>query len=103
MVASHNGHVEVVDKLIQHGARVDLKDNVCVIITYVNHHLILLTGRVACSDVCISEWAHFSVGKAATTWSKSGLTNTGIYYVAMVTTGLTPLYIHLSKIQHSIL
>ena len=27
---------------------------------------------------------------------------TCIYYVAMVTTGLTPLYIHLSKIQHSI-
>ena len=25
-----------------------------------------------------------------------------IYHVAMVTTGLTPLYIHLSKIQHSI-
>ena len=25
-----------------------------------------------------------------------------IYYVAMVTMGLTPLYIHLSKIQHSI-
>ena len=25
-----------------------------------------------------------------------------IYYVAMVTTGLTPLYIHLSKIQHTI-
>ena len=25
-----------------------------------------------------------------------------IYYVAMVTTGLTPLYTHLSKIQHSI-
>ena len=25
-----------------------------------------------------------------------------IYYVAMVTTGLTPLYIHLIKIQHSI-
>ena len=25
-----------------------------------------------------------------------------IYHVAMVTTGLTPLYIHLSKIQHSV-
>ena len=83
MVASQNGHVEVVDKLPQHGARVDLQDNVSVIIIYaLNHHLILLTGRVACSDVCISEWAHFSVGKAATTWSKSGLTNTGIYRIS---------------------
>ena len=28
MVASLHGHVEVVDKLLQHGATVDLKDNV---------------------------------------------------------------------------
>ena len=28
MTASLNGHVEVVDKLLQHGATVDLKDNV---------------------------------------------------------------------------
>ena len=28
MVASHNGHVEVVDKLLQHGARVDLQNEV---------------------------------------------------------------------------
>ena len=28
MVASQNGHVEVVDKLVQHGARVDLQENV---------------------------------------------------------------------------
>ena len=28
MLASHNGHVEVVDKLVQHGATVDLQDNV---------------------------------------------------------------------------
>ena len=26
MAASGNGHVEVVDKLLQHGARVDLQD-----------------------------------------------------------------------------
>ena len=25
MLASHNGHVEVVDKLLQHGATVDLE------------------------------------------------------------------------------
>ena len=31
MVASENGHVEVVDKLLQHGARIDLQENVCVI------------------------------------------------------------------------
>ena len=28
MLASQNGHVEVVDKLLQHGATVDLKDQV---------------------------------------------------------------------------
>ena len=28
MMASQNGHVEVVDKLLQHGATVDLKDQV---------------------------------------------------------------------------
>ena len=28
MVASRNGHVEVVDMLVQQGARVDLQDNV---------------------------------------------------------------------------
>ena len=28
MVASLNGHLEVVDKLLQHGARVDLPDEV---------------------------------------------------------------------------
>ena len=28
MIASHNGHVEVVDKLLQHGATVDLKAEV---------------------------------------------------------------------------
>ena len=57
MVASHNGHVEVVDKLLQHGATVDLQENVCVIIPYniheLHHQLILLTEWVACSDVCI--------------------------------------------------
>ena len=30
MAASLNGHVEVVDKLLQHGATVDLKDNVVI-------------------------------------------------------------------------
>ena len=28
MLASHYGHVEVVDKLLQHGAKVDLQENV---------------------------------------------------------------------------
>ena len=28
MLASQNGHVEVVDKLVQHGATVDLQENV---------------------------------------------------------------------------
>ena len=29
MYASQNGHVEVVDKLLQHGARIDLQSKVC--------------------------------------------------------------------------
>ena len=29
MSASQNGHVEVVDRLLQHGARVDLQKEVC--------------------------------------------------------------------------
>ena len=29
MSASQKGHVEVVDKLLQHGARVDLQKKVC--------------------------------------------------------------------------
>ena len=31
MYASQNGHVEVVDKLLQHGATVDLHDKVFVV------------------------------------------------------------------------
>ena len=34
MLASLNGHVEVVDKLLQHGATVDLKDQVINTHTY---------------------------------------------------------------------
>ena len=30
MFASQNGHVEVVDKLLYHGARVDLQSKVCL-------------------------------------------------------------------------
>ena len=32
MVASEDGHVEVVDKLLQHGATVDLQDKVYITI-----------------------------------------------------------------------
>ena len=31
IVASHNGHVEVVDKLVQHGATVDMQTKVFVV------------------------------------------------------------------------
>ena len=30
MLGSEGGHVEVVDKLLQHGARVDLQSKVCM-------------------------------------------------------------------------
>ena len=32
MVASHNGHVEVVNMLLQHGARIDLQEKVHIIL-----------------------------------------------------------------------
>ena len=32
MVASQNGHVEVINMLLQHGARVDLQDKVYIIL-----------------------------------------------------------------------
>ena len=31
MIASHNGHVEVVDRLLEYGASVDLQDKVHII------------------------------------------------------------------------
>ena len=34
MVASRNGHVEVVDKLLQHGAKVDLQREVSRIVVH---------------------------------------------------------------------
>ena len=34
MMASHNGHVEVVDKLLQNGARVDLQEKVSRNVAY---------------------------------------------------------------------
>ena len=34
MLASENGHVEVVDKLLQHGATVDLQVQVIITPTY---------------------------------------------------------------------
>ena len=38
MAASRNGHVEVVDKLLQHGARVDLQDEVYRTITIISNN-----------------------------------------------------------------
>ena len=34
MLASHNGHVEVVDKLIEHGATVDLQTQVITVLIH---------------------------------------------------------------------
>ena len=63
MVASENGHVEVVDKLLQHGARVNLQKEVHFIcLNYLAHiHVLhypqfLLTGWMASTDGGISEW-----------------------------------------------
>ena len=40
MIASQNGHAEVVDTLLQHGASVDLQDNVSAEMLYfvIIHH-----------------------------------------------------------------
>ena len=48
MLASQNGHVEVVDKLLQHGATVDLKNKVITtppfvsIMIFINHMFLKL-------------------------------------------------------------
>ena len=39
MCASGNGHIEVVDTLLQHGARVDLKDKVRNYIHSLSHYM----------------------------------------------------------------
>ena len=62
-MASQNGHAEVVDKLLQHGARVDLQEKVDFICLnyltdmYVLHYpQFLLTEWMASTDVFSSEW-----------------------------------------------
>ena len=47
MMASQNGHVEVVDRLIQHGATVDLQDEVRA-----PHVLQLCKGRMCIYCTC---------------------------------------------------
>ena len=51
MYASYNGHVEVVDKLLQHGARPDLQNEVYPIIhlfsKHTFHHLALTINVVS--------------------------------------------------------
>ena len=39
MVASQNGHVEVVDKLLQHGAKADLQEKVSGVQLIVSPHM----------------------------------------------------------------
>ena len=42
MIASQEGHLEVVDKLLQHGATLDLLNEVCYISRYAYNVRILL-------------------------------------------------------------
>ena len=44
MTASKNGHVEVVDKLLQHGATVDLQNKVNNVSTYALAWVAFFTG-----------------------------------------------------------
>ena len=48
MLASRNGHVEVVDTLLQHGARVDLQSNVSAELLYyvIIYHMQLYPKRL---------------------------------------------------------
>ena len=39
MVASQNGHIEVVDKLLQHGAKADLQEKVSGVQLIVSPHM----------------------------------------------------------------
>ena len=39
MIASQNGRAEVVDTLLQHGASVDLQNNVSAEVLYIFHHM----------------------------------------------------------------
>ena len=48
-LASQNGHVEVVDKLLQHGARVDLQDEV----GFTNHGNHSLSDKGSLVFVCV--------------------------------------------------
>ena len=58
MYATMNGQVEVVGKLLQHGASVDLLNRVCY--TFINLtyslHSILLTDWSQFTDSGVSEW-----------------------------------------------
>ena len=54
MVASQNGHLDVVNKLLQQGARIDLQAKVSMLHATVPKHLIM-TGWKESTTVCISE------------------------------------------------
>ena len=48
MVASQNGHIEVVDKLLQHGAKADLQKEVSVIKFYHRHNNTIHETQLIC-------------------------------------------------------
>ena len=57
MMASQYGHVEVVDKLLKHGAIVDLQEKVCFINFAWNVMLLhLTTDRVGGMHWCVQLW-----------------------------------------------
>ena len=82
IAASENGHVEVVDKLLQHGATVDLQHQVhnttCYTCNLFIHRqlttciIIIFLGWAECTDDSISVWTCGSGGQVITTWSQSG-------------------------------
>ena len=73
MAASQNGHVDVVKTLLEHGARVDLQDEVgslfLVLCKLPQKHT--TTGRVEPTDGCISESTFHGGRNITSKWSKS--------------------------------
>ena len=55
MVASQNGHVEVVDKLLQHGAKADLQEKVSRMYLFASpHNFIMFHDLGVCLVYCSS-------------------------------------------------
>ena len=60
MYASQNGHVQVVAELLQHGARVDLQDEVLRF----SHDFVACVGLLTCSEMLYNDYNNNSAKHA---------------------------------------